>query len=61
MTDYVHYSIEQMAASKKDKLAEIMEKQASTVTASKASHTKVDPSLKKQLMAQYAHQSDEED
>ena len=58
--DYQFIFLVETAATKKDKLAEIMEKQASTITVSKTFHTKVDSNLKQQLVAQYAHQSDEE-
>lgn len=52
--------VEQKAAEKQHKLAEIMEKQASTVCTTKSSQQKSDGEVKKLLVAQYGHESDEE-
>ncbi|XP_020623277.1 coiled-coil domain-containing protein 43-like [Orbicella faveolata] len=51
---------EQKAAEKQHKLAEIMEKQASTVCTTKSSQQKSDGEIKRLLVAQYGHESDEE-
>lgn len=52
--------VEQKAAEKQHKLAEIMEKQASTVSTTKSSEQKSDGEIKRLLVAQYGHESDEE-
>ena len=51
---------EQKAAEKQNKLAEIMEKQACTVSAMKPAQATSDGDMKKLLVAQYGHASDEE-
>ncbi|KAM7429399.1 Coiled-coil domain-containing protein 43 [Porites harrisoni] len=51
---------EQKAAEKQSKLAEIMEKQACTVSAMKPAQATSDGDMKKLLVAQYGHESDEE-
>ena len=51
---------EQKAAEKQNKLAEIMEKQACTVSAMKPAQATSDGDMKKLLVAQYGHESDEE-
>ena len=56
---FVSFS-EQKAAEKQSKLAEIMEKQASTVSAVKQAQENSDGDVKKLLVAQYGHESDEE-
>ena len=57
---YYYSNVEQKAAEKQNKLAEIMEKQASTVCTTKASQQKSDGEIKRLLVAQYGHESDEE-
>lgn len=52
--------LEQKEAEKQTKLAEIMEKQASMVCTIKPSQEKSDDNIKKMLVAQYGHASDEE-
>ena len=52
--------LEQKAAEKQNKLAEIMEKQASTVSAMKPAQVSSDGDMKKLLVAQYGHESDDE-
>ena len=52
--------LEQKEAEKQNKLAEIMEKQASVVCAIKPAQEKSDDNIKKMLVAQYGHASDEE-
>lgn len=51
---------EQKAAEKQNKLAEIMEKQASTVDTMKPAQEKSDNDVKKLLVVQYGHASDDE-
>ncbi|XP_067047182.1 coiled-coil domain-containing protein 43-like [Acropora muricata] len=51
---------EQKEAEKQNKLAEIMEKQASMVCTIKPAQGKSDDNIKKMLVAQYGHASDEE-
>lgn len=52
--------LEQKEAEKQNKLVEIMEKQASMVCTTKPSQEKSDDNIKKMLVAQYGHASDEE-
>lgn len=52
--------LEQKEAEKQNKLAEIMEKQASMVCTIKPAQGKSDDNIKKMLVAQYGHASDEE-
>lgn len=52
--------LEQKEAEKQNKLAEIMEKQASVVCTIKPVQEKSDDNIKKMLVAQYGHASDEE-
>ena len=56
---FVSFS-EQKAAEKQSKLAKIMEKQASTVSAVKHAQENSDGHVRKMLVAQYGHESDEE-
>lgn len=51
---------EQKATEKQNRLAEIMEKQASTVSSTKSTQGSADREVKKLLLAQYAHESDED-
>ena len=52
--------LEQKEAEKQNKLAEIMEKQASMVCTIKPAQGKSDDNIKKMLVAQYGDASDEE-
>ena len=56
--DYYSFA-EQKAAEKQNKLAEIMEKQAATMSTTKP-QDKSDSEIKKLLVAQYGHESDDE-
>lgn len=51
---------EQKATEKQNRLAEIMEKQASTVSSRKSTQADADREVKKLLLAQYGHESDED-
>lgn len=56
----LHLQTEQKATEKQNRLAEIMEKQASTVSSRKSTQADADREVKKLLLAQYGHESDED-
>ena len=56
----LHLQTEQKATEKQNRLAEIMEKQASTVSSRKSTQADADGEVKKLLLAQYGHESDED-